>query len=35
LFTKENCIIFVKNIDYARKIVEFDEIRAIDSKQAG
>ena len=26
LFTKEKYIIFVKNMDYARKIVEFDEI---------
>ena len=32
LFTKEKYIIFVKNMDYARKIVEFDEIGAINSK---
>ena len=25
LFTKENCFIFVKIYDYARKIVEIDE----------
>lgn len=30
LFTKEKCFIFVKNMDYARKITTIDECRAVD-----
>ena len=33
LFTKEKCFIFVKNYDYARKIVEIDEFREVNSQQ--